>query len=145
MTRQTSEHPALTRKATLIPKAPLCRFEDLAPGRSRGFDPLDEGRDTMFIVRQGDRLYAYRNDCPHQHNARMAWKKNEFLNSDRTRITCSAHGATFAIDTGLCDGGPCVGERLEPVPIEIRDGDVYITAPYRPGRPALARTGGISD
>lgn len=133
--------PSIRAEAEIVPAAPLCRLDALEPGRSRGFDPLGEGRDTMFIVRQGDRLYAYRNNCPHYDNARMAWKKDEFLNGDRSRIVCAAHGALFDIPTGTCEAGPCLGDALEPVPIEVRGGEVFVTAPYRPGRPARARTG----
>ncbi|GAB4356843.1 MAG: hypothetical protein Kow0026_16810 [Oricola sp.] len=112
---------------------PLCRVEDLADGRSRGFDPLGEGRDTMFIVRRGGRLFAWRNSCPHYDRARMAWRKDEFLNGDRSRIMCAAHGAMFEIETGICTIGPCLGRRLTAVDIEVRDGEVWITGPYAPG------------
>ncbi len=121
---------------------PLCRMDDLPDGRSRGFDPLGEGRDTMFIVRQGDRLYGYRNHCPHYSNARMAWKKDEFLNVDRSRIMCGAHGALFDIETGQCTLGPCLGDSLTPVALERRGEEVYLAAPYAPGlrpRPGRAK------
>lgn len=113
----------------------LCRHDDLVDGHSRGFDPLGEGRDTMFVVRRGARLFAWRNACPHYHQARMAWKKDEFLNADRSAIVCGAHGAMFDIETGICWLGPCIGERLTPVTVEDRDGDVWVIGPYVPGRP----------
>lgn len=116
------------------PAGPLCRFDELEDGRSRGFDPLGEGRDTMFIVRRGAALHAYRNACPHYDRARMAWKRNEFLNGDRSRIMCAAHGAEFTIEDGLCTIGPCLGQRLHAVPVEVRDGAVWVVGRYRPGR-----------
>jgi len=122
---------------------PLCRLDDLPVGQSRGFDPLGEGRDTMFIVRQGDRLYGYRNRCPHYDNVRMAWKKDEFLNSDRSRIVCGAHGALFEIDTGRCTLGPCLGDSLTPVALDLREGEVFLSHPYAPGlrpRPGRQKT-----
>lgn len=112
----------------------LCRFDDLPDGRSRGFDPLGEGRDTMFIVRRGAAIYAYRNACPHYDRARMAWKKNEFLNGDRSRIMCAAHGAEFTIEEGECTIGPCLGQRLTPVRVELRGTEVWVIGPYAPGR-----------
>lgn len=114
---------------------PLCRIEDLAEGHSRGFDPLGEGRDSMFVVRQGDRLHAWRNACPHYDRARMAWKKDEFLNADHSQIVCGAHGALFTIDTGECTLGPCLGQRLSAVTIAVREGAVYVVPPYAPARP----------
>jgi len=31
-------------------EVPLCRLADLVDGDARGFDPLREGRDTLFFV-----------------------------------------------------------------------------------------------
>ncbi|WP_298491192.1 Rieske 2Fe-2S domain-containing protein [uncultured Maritimibacter sp.] len=120
--------------------APVCRVEDLPDGASRGFDPLGEGRDTMFIVRRGDALHGWRNHCPHYDNARMAWRKDEFLSGDKSHIVCGAHGALFEIDTGLCVIGPCLGDHLTPVPLAVRGGEVFLPVPYRPGlRPRAGR------
>jgi len=112
---------------------PLCSLAELVDGRSRGFDPLGEGRDTMFVVRRGEAVYGWRNACPHYDYARMAWKKDEFLNSDRTQILCGAHGALFTIETGLCVSGPCEGASLTSVRLTLRDGMVFIADSYAPG------------
>ncbi|MEC8579288.1 MAG: Rieske 2Fe-2S domain-containing protein [Pseudomonadota bacterium] len=112
---------------------PLCRVADLPEGQSVGFDPLDEGRDTMFVVRKGDTVHAWRNLCPHYDRARMAWKKDEFLNGDRSRIMCAAHGALFRIEDGVCEIGPCVGQSLTPVPVRLHDGALWIVGEYAPG------------
>jgi len=119
---------------------PLCRLSDLEPGRSKGFDPLNEGRDTMFVVRSGDRLFAYRNACPHYDFARMAWKRDEYLNAEGSHIQCSAHGALFRIDDGFCEIGPCSGQRLTPVTLELRGDEVWLAGHYAPGlRQPLSR------
>lgn len=112
---------------------PLCRFDELPERRSRGFDPLGEGRDTLFLVRLEDRVFAWRNACPHYEFARMAWKKDEFLNADHSLILCGAHGALFDIVDGHCVKGPCEGQRLTAVPLELRDGAIYILGDYAPG------------
>lgn len=115
------------------PSRLLCRLDELADGHSRGFDPLGEGRDTMFVVRRGDMVFGYRNACPHYDYARMAWRKDEFLNADNTRIQCSAHGALFRIEDGVCEIGPCVGAALTPVHITQRNDEVWLRGPYAPG------------
>jgi len=115
------------------PAQPLCRFSDLVDGASRGFDPLGEGRDTMFVTRQGDRLYGYRNNCPHFNNARMAWRKDAYLNADGSKIMCSAHGALFQIASGDCIIGPCLGQKLTRVRLAVHSGQVWIDMPYAPG------------
>jgi len=115
------------------PERLLCLLAELEDGRSKGFDPLEEGRDTMFVVRRGDRVFAYRNACPHHDFARMAWKKDEYLNADRSRIQCSAHGALFRIEDGSCEIGPCVGARLTPVALERRGDEIWLAGVYVPG------------
>lgn len=105
----------------------LCHLDDLPDGASRGFDPQAVGRDTMFIVRQGDQLHGWRNACPHINGAPMAWRKDAYLSADRQQIVCYAHGARFEIDSGLCVLGPCLGQRLEPVSLRTAaDGQVYL-------------------
>ncbi|HEY1146415.1 MAG TPA: Rieske (2Fe-2S) protein, partial [Allosphingosinicella sp.] len=42
-------------------------------------------------------------------------------------IACDWHGALFAIDSGQCVGGPCMGQRLTAWPVAVRDGEI-ITA-----------------
>lgn len=87
----------------------------------------------MFIVRQGNALFGWRNACPHYDHARMAWKKDEFLNAARDKIVCGAHGALFEIDTGVCTLGPCLGQSLTKVALTIQNGAVYLSGPYAPG------------
>jgi nitrite reductase/ring-hydroxylating ferredoxin subunit len=110
-----------------MPTTLLCQLDVLPDGESRGFDPAGTGRDTVIVVRKGQRLHGWRNACPHIDGARMAWRKDAYLNAERSRIVCHAHGAQFEIDTGLCTLGPCVGERLSPVPLTLNPaGEVHI-------------------
>ncbi|RJF95677.1 Rieske (2Fe-2S) protein [Noviherbaspirillum saxi] len=105
----------------------LCRLDELPDGDSRGFDPLRQGRDAVLVVRQGARVHAYLDACPHHGGTPMAWRKDAYLNGDRDRIVCSAHGAQFDIATGLCTLGPCLGQSLQPVAVTItQDQDIYI-------------------
>lgn len=104
----------------------LCHDNDLPEGDSRGFDPWSQGRDTVLVVRQGERVYAYLDACPH-HNTPMAWRKDRYLNASGDRIVCAAHGALFDIPTGRCTLGPCLGDVLTPVPLEQQtNGEVHI-------------------
>ena len=109
----------------------LCHLQDLPPGRSRGFDPLGTGRDSVFAVRlanAGQSLHVYRNACPHVDGSPLAWRKDEYLNADRSRIICSGHGAQFEPDSGRCVLGPCLGENLLSVPHHIgEDGRVTLS------------------
>ncbi len=108
----------------------LCHVDELPDGAARGFDPLRTGQDTVLIVRQGERLFAWANRCPH-HGTPMAWRKDAYLNAAGDRIVCAAHGAQFEIDTGLCTLGPCLGDTLTPIPLLTHhNGSVHI-APHQ--------------
>ena len=115
----------------------LCALAEIADGAARGFDPLGQGRDTMFVVRRGDAVHGWRNFCPHYGHDRMAWAKDEYLTHDGARIVCGAHGAEYEIATGICVAGPCLGKRLTAVPLEIRDGQVFVVGPYSRRGPKL--------
>ena len=108
----------------------LCRLEQLPDGASRGFDPFGAGYDTLFIVRRGAQLHAWRDACPHLHGVGMAWRKDAYLNASGDRIVCSAHGAMFDVVTGRCLLGPCEGQFLQPVAVSVSEaGEVMIATP----------------
>lgn len=103
----------------------LCHIDDIPDGGARGFDPGATGRDTMFVVRQGRVLHGWMDRCPHEGTTPMPYRRHAYLNKAGTRIVCGAHGAQFEVDTGRCVLGPCLGEALTPVPLELRpDGQV---------------------
>lgn len=94
-------------------------------GTSRGFDPMRQGRDAVFIVRSGQTLHAWHNACPHVEGAPMAWRKDAYLSADGQRIVCAAHGAQFDIASGVCSLGPCLGEVLRAATVRVNGaGDV---------------------
>lgn len=112
------------RKMT-IPDQFLCNLADIADGHSKGAAPDKRGRDRVLLVRQGARVYGYVNTCPHYDRAPMAWKKDEFLNGDRSKIVCAAHGALFGIQDGVCELGPCLGQSLTQVKLSLRNGAIF--------------------
>ena len=93
----------------------LCRLDEVADGASRGFtlqaadNPIE-----LFVVREGDEVFAYRNRCPHT-GAPLDWTPDRFLDNENRYIQCAMHGALFVIETGLCVYGPCVDRYLEPI------------------------------
>ena len=97
----------------------LCRLEQLPNGEARGFDPWRQGQDSVLVVRQGARLHGWRDACPHHGGTPMAWRKDAYLNGDRTKIVCAAHGAQFDIESGVCTLGPCLGQSLTPVQLIV--------------------------
>ena len=71
-----------------------------------------------FLVRTMQGVAAYVNTCPHAGHP-LNFKPDRFLTSDRSLILCASHGALFTRDEGLCIAGPCPGQSLRRVPIEV--------------------------
>jgi nitrite reductase/ring-hydroxylating ferredoxin subunit len=112
----------------------LCQFDELPDGAAKGFGPAPGGFTTgssarwqagLVAIRQGDDIFVYVNSCPHLGTP-LEWTPDRFLSLDRSRIVCATHGAEFRIADGECLRGPCFGERLEPVVIQIEDGTIFV-------------------
>ncbi len=99
---------------------------ELVDGAARGFDWDGGGYARCgFLVRRGDQVHAYRNECPHAGN-RLEWKPDAFLTKDGSLIMCSVHGANFRIHDGLCIAGPCMGRVLTELAVSVVAGRVEI-------------------
>lgn len=107
---------------------PLCRLDELEEGRARGFDPLAQGRDSVFALRHDNQVRVYRNRCPHL-DVRLEYRKDKFLSADGQLIVCYAHGAQFLPATGECIYGPCLGQTLEALPFCEKDGWLLVRMP----------------
>ena len=106
----------------------LCALDDLPDGKEREgreFSPCADSRESIFLVRRGRRVHGYRNRCPHTGSP-LNWTPDHFLDRERRHIVCATHGAMFRVEDGFCVAGPCAGDELTPVPLEIRDGDVHL-------------------
>lgn len=103
----------------------LGQLADIPDGTAKGFPPPPGGLTGLFAVRAGAEAHVYVNSCPHIGTP-LEWVRDRFLSADGSRIVCATHGAEFRITDGECLRGPCFGERLEAVAVEIRDGIVYV-------------------
>ena len=116
---------------TLIPDPPpdepraLCRLEDIADGGAKGFPAAPGGFTGLMAVRRGNTVRVYVNACPHIGTP-LDWSRDRFLSHDGSRIVCATHGAEFRITDGECLRGPCFGDRLEAVVIQIKDGTIFV-------------------
>lgn len=99
----------------------LCNLDDLVEGKARGFDPLQQGKDSVFALRCNGEVRLYRNSCPHQ-DVPLEYRKDRFLSADGARIICYAHGAQFLPESGVCVYGPCLGERLQGLSCVTQEG-----------------------
>jgi nitrite reductase/ring-hydroxylating ferredoxin subunit len=106
----------------------LCALSDLEDPGSKAFIVLfEDGEEVeIFVLRKGDRAFAYVNDCPHQRLP-LNWKTDKFLTLDRSRILCVMHAATFGIETGEMLSGPVCPDRwLVRVPVTVEDGRIRL-------------------
>ena len=103
----------------------LCRLDDIPEGGAKGFGPSSGGFTGLFAVRRGEQVVVYVNACPHL-GVPLDWTPDRFLSGDGSRIVCATHGAEFRIGDGLCLRGPCLGDRLEAVMIEVNEGVVLV-------------------
>jgi len=76
-------------------------------------------------VHKDGQFFAYVDSCPHT-GAPLEWQEDQFLDLDKALIQCAIHDARFLIDTGDCIAGPCQGERLEALPLIIRNEKIYL-------------------
>lgn len=104
----------------------LCKLSDIPEGGSLGVHPTPRGRDQILLVRRGETVFAYLNNCPHYDRAPLGWKKDEFLDKKQENIMCAVHGALFNIENGECTLGPCLGQKLTPVSIEVQANQVRL-------------------
>ncbi|HNR92580.1 MAG TPA: Rieske (2Fe-2S) protein [Dokdonella sp.] len=104
----------------------LCRLEEIPDGGAIGVTiESATGGFGVILLREGGRVFAYHNECPHAGRA-LDYVPGRFLVKD-SRITCAAHGATFAVASGACVGGPC-RSGLVAIPVRVEDGKVIAAA-----------------
>ena len=106
------------------PGVRLCTLDDIEDGQARNFVlEMKAGRFHGFVVRRGDRVFGYRDRCPHM-GLPLAQELDRYLTSGGELILCSWHGALFDIESGRCVGGPCVGAGLTVWPVAVENGQI---------------------
>lgn len=107
----------------------LCQTDQIAEYQTKGFT-IELGEDSLdfFLLKQDGQLRAFLNFCPHL-GIPLNWQPDEFLSLEGTHIQCSTHGALFELEDGYCFSGPCRGEHLTLLNIEVTDtNEVYLVS-----------------
>lgn len=81
--------------------------------------------EPAFVVRAGDRVYAYLNRCAHSP-IELDWQPGRFFDFSGLYLVCSVHGALYSPQNGACLGGRCDGKGLRPLVVTEKDGRVYL-------------------
>jgi len=87
---------------------------------------VDGDAESLIVHRSGATARAWLNVCPHA-GRRLDWAPGKFLKSKEGHLVCAAHGASFELERGDCIAGPCRGDSLRAVPVEVRDGQVVLS------------------
>lgn len=110
----------------------VCGINEIPNRRGKAFQLLRRMANgsatafSIFVVRWGNRVFGYINSCPHT-GAHLDWERNQFLDPNGLRLMCGKHGALFDIGTGLCVDGPCKGQGLASVAVDVIEGDVCVS------------------
>ncbi|HEY7872760.1 MAG TPA: Rieske 2Fe-2S domain-containing protein [Rudaea sp.] len=106
-------------------RKPLCRLDAVPDGGAIAVrvDSSTGGFD-LILIRVGAAVSAYHNECPHA-GRRLDYAPGKFLIDNGTLI-CAAHGATFRLENGHCIGGPCRGQSLRSIAVDVVDGQVCL-------------------
>ncbi|HEY4530498.1 MAG TPA: Rieske 2Fe-2S domain-containing protein [Luteimonas sp.] len=112
---------------TGVPAGPLIDLESLPPGGfAEAGGMVDGSAESLVVHRDADGgVRAWLNVCPHA-GRRLDWAPGRFLVSKQGQLVCAVHGATFETTGGVCEAGPCRGESLRAVAVEVRDGAVWL-------------------
>ncbi|MED5303729.1 MAG: Rieske (2Fe-2S) protein [Candidatus Thermoplasmatota archaeon] len=87
--------------------------------------PENEDKLTALILRTNSGVYGWLNACP--HDGRSLCQDPVYLFSRKSGlIQCMHHQATFDPESGVCEDGPCVGEKLREVTTVEKDGQIAV-------------------
>jgi nitrite reductase/ring-hydroxylating ferredoxin subunit len=107
----------------------ICVLDDLPDPGTREFSVgAGEWPVRGFVVHYQGELHAYLNRCPHAGHL-LNWQSNSFFAPEGSLLICTSHGALFRANTGECIAGPCVGQSLRSIEIEVVDGQILLRGP----------------
>ena len=108
------------------PGTVLGPLDEIAEGAAKeyrfGFGPAAF---RMFVARKDGGVFGYINSCPHSH-APLNHYPDTFFDDSGQYLLCMQHFAVFTPKDGMCVEGPCEGQALEKLAIEVRDGQLVL-------------------
>jgi len=111
-----------------VRKIKIAKASELAEGQTIKFDFVRDGKNKHgFVARFHGKLVAYENVCRHIPLP-LDYADNRFFSRDAKHFVCQTHGAIYEPLSGLCIQGPCEGESLKPLKIEVRQEEIFLLA-----------------
>jgi nitrite reductase/ring-hydroxylating ferredoxin subunit len=117
------------RESARQPGSALARLDALPPDSLHEVEAVIDGdAESLLVYRDaGGVVRAWLNVCPHA-GRRLDWAPGKFLRAKDGALVCAAHGASFDLANGECIAGPCRGERLRDIAVELRGDDLWLAA-----------------
>jgi nitrite reductase/ring-hydroxylating ferredoxin subunit len=113
----------------------VARVNELQPGTVKKFWLIcQKYRLDAILINDRGNYYAYVNRCRHMPTP-LDFVRDEFFSDDRRYLQCYTHGALYEFASGLCVSGPCKGESLYRLPVQIDRGEVLVGCPEGDLRP----------
>ncbi|MDB6111090.1 MAG: ferredoxin subunit of nitrite reductase or ring-hydroxylating dioxygenase [Pedosphaera sp.] len=107
-------------------KVKIGRAADLEEGGTLTFQFTRNGKPTDgFLARFHGELVAYENRCRHLP-LKLDYDDGRFFSRDGNHFLCQTHNAIYEPLTGLCVQGPCEGESLKSLKIEVIKGYIWL-------------------
>ncbi|HWF17929.1 MAG TPA: Rieske 2Fe-2S domain-containing protein [Verrucomicrobiae bacterium] len=104
----------------------IARVDEVPEGGTVKFPFMHKGRHAEgFVARFQGKLVAYENRCQHLP-VRLDFPDAKLFNRDGTHFICQNHNAIYEPSTGLCVRGPCEGQTLRALEIQIVQGEVWV-------------------
>ncbi|MDA0241712.1 MAG: Rieske 2Fe-2S domain-containing protein [Proteobacteria bacterium] len=104
----------------------VCSLDDIEDGAAKALVVRVEGKQRNVVaLRRDPEFHVFINNCPHASQFLDA-VPGKFIGPNPDHIRCGMHGALFRLSDGFCTAGPCEGESLKAVPIEVRGSDVFV-------------------
>ena len=101
----------------------------LAPGQVRPVAlPRERDgrpREALLLRDHGGELRAYLNRCQHLPIP-IDGGARRFLSKDGQHLQCGTHGARYRLEDGYCIDGPCAGQSLQPIALEMEGDAIYL-------------------
>lgn len=106
-------------------------MSEIKPGAVIPVKVLYNTRDiTALVLKANEEVSVYLDLCP--HNKIELSQTGDYLSADGSRLMCATHGATFKLEDGSCDRGPCEGDTLAKIPFEVVNDAIRIPKQLAP-------------
>lgn len=121
---------SLNREGEFPAASALLPLVSIEPDGLHELEAVVDGAAESLIVHRDATggVRAWLNVCPHA-GRRLDWAPGKFLRSKDGLLVCAVHGASFELQRGECVAGPCRGESLREVAVEVRGDEVFLASP----------------